>query len=208
MKGIIIVTLSCLLALATAGFCQDEEGLPPEWVFDDEEEIQNWGAPNHLVLPLELDEVKDKKGEDRTIVRLESTGGDPYVFPGGAWAGFDGTIGPFDGNKYTTIFIGIRADVANTWQIYYMTDEDGAYSERQRQNFQVAFSDDFLDLEFVMEEGGWQDEMITGFRIDPGTAAGVVSEIDYLSLRGIPEGLEQAVEYNGKLAVTWGTIKR
>jgi len=198
MKIIVIITLSCLLGLATVGLCQDEE-LPPEWLFDDEDEIAGWRGFNNL-LPLELDEVKDKSGEDRTVLLTVSTGGDPYVY-------LNMTI-PFDGGEYTTIYIGVRANVTNNWQIYYITDQDGAYSERQRQNFSVAASDDFLDLEFVMDFGGWQDEMVTEFRLDPGTAAGIEAEIDYISLRGIPEGLDKAVEYNGKLAVTWGTIKR
>lgn len=198
MKIIVIITLSCLLGLATVGLCQDEE-LPPEWLFDDDDEIVGWQGLNHL-LPLELDEVKDKSGKDRTVLLTVSTGGDPYVRPK--------MDTPFDGGEYTTIYIGVRANITNSWQIYYITDEDGAYSERQRQNFQVAASDDFLDLEFVMENGGWQDEVVTGFRLDPGTAAGVEAEIDYLSLRGIPEGIEQAVESNGKLAVTWGELKK
>ena len=68
-------------------------------------------------------------------------------------------------------------------------EEYGNYAEAQRQNFQVNASDDFQDLEFVMERGGWQERTITGFRLDPGTIGGVEAEIDYLSLRGIPEGV-------------------
>ena len=79
MKIIVIITLSCLLGLATVGFCQDEE-LPPEWLFDDDDEIVGWQNLNHLQ-PLELDEVKDKSGEDRTVLLTVSTGADPYVYP-------------------------------------------------------------------------------------------------------------------------------
>ena len=201
-----ITVLLCLLCLSTAGICQDEP-LAPEWLFDDEEEIATWGAPNQL-MPLELDEVKDKKGNTRTIVLTISTGGDPYIFPGGDWNGFGPDIEHFDGGEYDTIYIGVRANVTNTWQIYYITEEDMAYAEAQRQNFQVNASDDFEDLEFVMERGGWQERMVAGFRLDPGTEAGVEAEIDYLSLRGVPEDLvPKALEPGSKLAVTWGTIK-
>ena len=198
MRGIIIATLSCLLGLATVGLCQDEE-LPPEWLFDDDDEIVGWQNLTQL-LPLELDEVKDKSGEDRTVLLTVSTGGDPYVYTN--------VTMPFDGGEYTTIYIGVRANITNVWQIYYITEEDGTYSERQRQNFEVSKSDDFMDLEFVMENGGWQDEIVTGFRLDPGTVAGVEAQIDYISLRGIPDdALPKAVEYSAKLAFTWGGIK-
>lgn len=205
MRFIMVFLSICLLGLASIGICQDEE-LPPEWLFDDDEDIQKWSGANQLQ-PLELDEVKDKKGEIRTIVRLISTGTDPYIFPDGNWQGFVGDTLPFDGGEYPIIYIGVRANVTATWQIYYISEDDGAYAELQRQNFEVSASDDFLDLEFEMERGGWQDRIITGFRLDPGTVAGVESEIDYLSLRGIPEGIDQAVEYSEKLATTWGSIK-
>jgi hypothetical protein len=207
MKTAMMIALASLFGLLTSGVCQGQQ-LPPEWTFDDEDDIMNWGGINQL-LQLELDEVKDKKGETRTILRTVSTGSDPYVFPDGGWNGFIGDIDPFDGGEYDTIYIGVRANVTSTWQIYYISDEDGAYSEAQRQNFPVSASDDFEDLEFVMMEGGWQERMITGFRLDPGTLADVEAEIDYLSLRGIPEDVApKAVEYMEKLAVTWGDVKR
>ena len=207
MRTAMMIALAFLLGLLTLGVCQGQQ-LPPEWTFDDDDDIMNWGGINQL-LPLELDEVKDKKGETRTILRTVSTGSDPYVFPGGDWSGFTADIEPFDGGEYDTIYIGVRANVTSSWQIYYISDEDGAYSEAQRQNFPVSASDDFEDLEFVMVEGGWQDRMITGFRLDPGTLANVEAEIDYLSLRGIPEDVApKAVEYTRKLAVTWGDMKR
>jgi len=207
MRTAMMIALAFLFGLITSGVCQGQQ-LPPEWTFDDADGIMNWGGMNQLE-PLELDEVEDSKGETRTILRTVSTGSDPYVFPGGGWGGFTGDIEPFDGGEYDTIYIGVRANVTNVWQIYYISDEDGAYAEAQRQNFDVSASDDFEDLEFNMERGGWQERMITGFRLDPGTLAGVEAEIDYLSLRGIPEDVApKAVEYIGKLAVTWGDIKR
>ena len=207
MKGTIAITLLLLFVFPAAVMCQDEE-LPPEWTFDDEDEILTWGGMNQLA-PLEVDDVKDQKGNLRSILRTESLGGDPYVFPGGAWGGFVPDILPFDGGEYDTIYIGVRANVSSQWQIYYISKEDGGYAEAQRQNFQVNASDKFEDLEFVMERGGWQERTITGFRIDPGTVAGVIAEIDYVSLRGIPDdGTPKAVDYNGGLAITWGGIKR
>jgi len=208
MRSMLAIAILCLLAIPVIGICQDEEELPPEWTFDDDEDIRNWGGMNNLEA-LELDDVKDQKGEIRSVLLTVSTGVDPYVFPDGAWGGFIADVLPFDGGEYDTIYIGVRVNVSDTWQIYYISDVDGNYAEAQSQNFQVNATGKFEDLEFEMETGGWQDRMITGFRLDPGVAAGVEAEIDYISLRGIPaDAADQAVEYNGKLAATWGDIKR
>lgn len=206
MKVVILLASLCLLAFPAVVLSQQDE-LPPEWTFDDDDDIKNWGGINQLK-PLVIDDVKDKNGNPKSVLRTESTGGDPFVFPDGNWQGFIPDITPFDGGKYDRIYIGVRANVSSQWQVYYITEQDGAYSERQRDNFQVAATDDFQDLEFEMKTGGWQEEVITGFRLDPGTIAGVIAEIDYLSFRGIPEGSGQAVEYAGKLAAVWGAIKK
>jgi len=194
-----------LLGFSITGICQDN--LPPEWIFDDDEEIVHWSGMNQLA-PLELDTVNDKKGEKRNVLLTVSTGADPYVYPDGAGNGFIGDIEPFSGEDYGIIYIGVRVNVSNAWQIYYITGDDGTYSERQRQNFQVNATGDFEDLEFEMTEGGWQEKTITGFRLDPGTIAGIEAEIDYISLRGLPEGMLKAVDKVGKLAGTWGSLKK
>ena len=197
--------ISLLFGFSTKCMCQL---LPPEWVFDKKDEIANWGGINQLA-PLEIGTVTDEKGAKRTVLKTKSTGVDPYVFPDGGWAGFIPDIEPFSGAKYGTIYIGVRVNMANAWQIYYYTKEDPTYSENQRQNFQVDAIDVFKDLEFKMTEGGWKDKTIKGFRLDPGTAAGVEAEIDYISLRGLPEGIKKvAVDRNDKLATTWGNLKK
>ena len=207
MKSVIWIFALCLIGLPTLGICQGDEELPPEWVFDEEEEIEKWISMNQLAA-LELDEVEDKSGNNRTVLKTESLGGDPHVYlVGGGGEVVDG-INSFDGGEYDTIYIGVRVSKSGTWQIYYITKEDAQYSERQRQNFQVDKTDDFVDLEFKMETGGWQEETITGIRLDPGRVAGIEAEIDYISLRGVPEEDTKAVEFTGKLAVAWGAIKR
>ncbi|MBD3184906.1 hypothetical protein GF312_21670 [Candidatus Poribacteria bacterium] len=172
MRFFVFLLSLSLLFISIKGYCQDE--LPPEWLFDEDEDIQMWQGANQLEVP-ELDDVKDQKGETRSILRLVSTGGDPYIFPDGNWQGFIPDIIPFDGGEYDTIYVGVRTNVSSTWQVYYITEEDGVYAEAQRQNFQVNASDDFQELEFVMERGGWQERTITGFRLDPGNVAGVES---------------------------------
>lgn len=206
MKVFAVIILSCLFYTSMIALCQ-EKGLPPEWVFDNKDEIKNWGGLNNLQ-PLALETTKNKKGEKVTVLKTVSTGVDPYVFPDGNWQGFiPGTWEPFSGKEYPIIYIGVRVNVTDTWQIYYITDQDGAYSERQRQNFLVNTSDDFVDLQFKMTEGGWQEEEIRGFRLDPGISAGVEAEIDYISLRGVPGKAKSVVQYKEKLTTTWGKMK-
>jgi len=205
MKHIIILLSLFLLSIPLTGICQDK-GLPPEWNFDKKDEIKNWGSMNQLA-PLEIASVKDNDGQTRTILKTKSTGTDPYVFPDGGWNGFIPDVEPFDGKKYSIIYLGVRVNVANAWQIYYVTDQDAAYSERQQQTFQVNAVDNFQDIQFKMETGGWKEELIKGFRLDPGTAAGIEAEIDYISLRGVPGGPKALID-DGKLAVTWGKIRQ
>jgi len=201
---LLTVAFFLLIVFSITGICQDN--LPPEWVFDDDEEIVHWGGMNQLAA-LELDTVNDKSGEKRNVLLTVSTGADPYVFPDGDWNGFIPDIEPFSGKEYGIIYIGVRVNVSNQWQIYFVSEEDGTFTEAQRQNFQVDATGDFEDLEFEMTDGGWPEKSIKGFRLDPGTIAGIEAEIDYISLRGLPEGLEKAVDKAGKLAGTWGSLK-
>jgi hypothetical protein len=179
----------------------------PTWTFDDkdaEKELANWNARNQLEA-LKIEAVKDKKGEKRKVLITKSLGGDPYMYPGGNSGNADYV--PFDGTVYNTIYMAIRVNMANTWQIYYYSQEEPAWNENQRQNFEVTSVDDFEDIEVRMTRGGWDKRHGIRFRIDPGTAVGVEAEIDYISLIGSPNP-DQAVKPAGKLAVGWGLLKR
>ncbi len=179
----------------------------PEWTFDDlkeaKDELKEWVDLNQLS-PLEVDEVKDGSGKTRSVLKTESLGGDPYMFPGGGWnlRNYE----PFDGEEFDTLYIGVRVNAPNTWQIYYITEADGGWAELQRQNFEVAAVDDFEDIEVKLERGGWNERTVVGFRIDPGTAGGIEAEIDYISFNGNPNEAE-AVDPKAKLTTTWGTLK-
>ena len=196
-----IISMVLMLIVNLAVFAQ-----PPEWTFDDpdaEDELGTWGALNQLA-PLEIDEVKDGSGNTRLVLLTESLGGDPYMFPGGEWNVV--SYEPFSGEEYDTLYMGVRVNAANTWQVYYVTDADGAWGEVQRQNFDVNAVDDFEDIEVLLERGGWNLNTVLRFRIDPGTAAGIESEIDYISFTG-PPNVPQAVEAKGKLSTAWGAVK-
>lgn len=80
------------------------------------------------------------------------------------------------------------------------------WGEAQRQNYTVEATGKFEDLEVPVTRGGWNERTIVGFRIDPGTAANIEAEIDYISFTGIP-GEEATVKPVGKLSAVWGRIK-
>jgi hypothetical protein len=198
---LVFVAAAMLTAPASA-----QDGLVPQWLFDGsdaEDELLDWGALNAL-LPLEIDDVKDAAGETRSVLLTESTGGDPYMFPGANWntANYE----PFPGDTYNILSMSIRVNQAATWQVYYVTMGDLAWGEVMRQNFDIPAGDDFQDIEVVLERGGWQDDDVKIFRIDAGTAAGVAAEIDYISFTGPPAGAK-AVDAHEKLATQWAALR-
>jgi hypothetical protein len=180
-----LISLSLLLVvskLATA---------VPMWTFDDPDEIATWGAITDCSLSVE-----------NGMLKTESTTADPYFFPGGEWATADWE--PFSGAEHSTIYMRLKVNRAGEWQVYYTTEENGNWGEDQRQNFTVEATGDFADVTFVMERGGWQENTVNHFRIDPGVEAGITAEIDYISL----ESLATPVESKGKLAALWSALKR
>lgn len=190
--------------MTTCAFAQD--GLVPQWLFDGpeaEDELQDWGAVNQIT-PLEIDEVKDAAGETRGVLLTESLGNDPYMFPGADWN--NANYEPFPGDTYFTLSMSVRVNQAATWQIYYVTMGNLAWGEVMRQNVDIPAGADFQDVEVVLERGGWQDDDVKVFRIDPGTAAGVVAEIDYISFTGPPDGAK-AVDAHAKLATQWAALR-
>jgi len=181
---VIAISLSLFLTLSGSVMAA------PTWSFDDPEEIVAWEALNQMEYSVE-----------DGIFKTQSTGADPYFFPGGGWdlADWD----PFSGAEYPAIYMRLKVNMTNDWQIYYITEENDAWGEEQRQNFTVEAADGFTDVVFLMEAGGWQEHTVTHFRMDPGTIEGVIAEIDYMSL----EGPLAPVERTGKLVTLWGALK-
>lgn len=203
------VTISCILAFSALCFVLCAVGAepePPMWDFegkDGKDELKAWSAGNQLA-ELEIVEVKDKKGEKRSVLKTESLGGDPYMYPGGSGGAVN--YDPIDGTRYNILYMGIRVNIPNTWQIYYFSKQEQGWNENQRQNYQVNSVDDFEDIEVELTRGGWNERDGIRFRIDPGTAQGVEAEIDYISFTGSPNP-DQAVKPTGNIAVTWGSLK-
>ncbi len=183
-------TFACFF-IASLVFCYFGMAVAaPEWTFVDPAEIEGWSPGNQLNLSVE-----------NGVLKTASLGGDPYFYPGGDGGARDWE--PFSGNTHSTIYLGVKVNVTNTWQVYYVTEEEAGWAETQRENFEVEATGNFVDLAFVMERGGWQERTVTGFRIDPGTSEGVEAEIDYISLLGVPT----AVKAQGKVATSWARLK-
>jgi len=156
---------SFIVLLVTAG-----SGLAaPTWTFDDPCDTVPLHNVEHCIVVL-------RDG----LLKVVSTGTDPYFFRGGGWDFADWE--PFDGATYSTIYMRLKVNITSTWQVYYIAEENGEWGEEQQQDFNLEATDDFVDVVFVMERGGWQERTIKSLRIDPGTAAGVIAEIDYISL--------------------------
>ncbi len=180
------MAISLSLLLVVSGLAS----AAPTWTFDSPDDIASWTAINALNVVVE-----------DGMFKTESTGGDPYFFPGGDWNNADWD--PFPGAVHSTIYMRLKVNVTGDWQVYYTTEENAAWGEEQRQNFTVEATDDLTDVTFVMESGGWQEHSVNHFRIDPGTTEGVIAEIDYISL----EGVVSPVESKGKLPALWSKLK-
>jgi len=168
---------------------------PPEWTFDDVADLADWQDYHNLVPASTITKVKDSKGIERTVLRIVSTGDNPYIYAGGSVSRWE----PFDGYEYGTIYIGVRVDESDIWQVDYITGRNSEYNEEQSRRFRVDAKSDFVDLEFKMQ---W-DGLIRGFRIHPGTTGNKLTELDYVSLRA-PVVVTQSPR---RLATTWGRIK-
>jgi len=181
----------------------------PQWTFDEpdaEVELKNWIDLNDLE-PLRIETVKDQSGIERKVLITKSLGGDPYMFPGGGWNVAD--YEPFSGKEYPVLYLGVRVNKPDRWQVYWVSKEDTAWSEAQHQDFIVEAVDKFEDLAVEITAGGWQDKTILRFRIDPGTSPGVMAEIDYISFsEPIPPGGAYPVRLKSSLPLLWGELKR
>jgi len=107
MKLCITLVVFCLI-LATGALAA-----APRWTFDDPKDIATWSGINQCKISVE-------KG----VLKTESTGEDPYFFPGGEWNTVDWE--PFSGATYPTIYMRLKVNIKNDWQVYYVTKENTA----------------------------------------------------------------------------------
>lgn len=181
----------------------------PQWTFEEpdaEAELKNW-INLHQLEPLQIETVKDQKGIERKVLITKSLGNDPYMFPGGGWNAVN--YEPFSGKEYPVLYLGVRVNRPDRWQVYWISKEDTHWSEAQHQDFMVEAVDEFKDLAVEITAGGWQSKTILRFRLDPGTSPGVIAEIDYISFNGpIPPGGVYPVRLKSSLPLLWGELKR
>jgi len=165
---------------------------PPEWVFDNVTELSDWKDSHDIDPGMAIVKVRDIRGIERNVLKILSTGENPYIYPGGSVPNWE----PFSGYEYGTIYLGVRVQQSDIWQVDYLTNRTGSYEEGQSQKFKVEARQDFADLEFKMN---WES-MVRGFRIHFGTNKNRTIEVDYLSLRG-------PTKTQRKLSTTWGRMK-
>jgi hypothetical protein len=168
---------------------------PPEWTFDNVTELSDWQDYHDIAPEAAIIKARDSNGAERNVLRIVSTGDNPYIYPGGSVPTWE----PFSGYDNTTIYLGIRVQESDIWQVDYMTSRTGTYDESPSQKFKVDAKQDFVDLQFRMN---W-DSMIRGFRIHFGTSSDKLIEVDYVSLRGAVI----VTNTPRKLATTWGRMK-
>ena len=194
MRSVVVSVLICMFCLPSIVMARRDTG-PPEWTFNDSAELVDWQDHHNLKADPEIVKVRDSRGNERSVLVLESAGDSAYIYPGGEAARWE----PFDGYSNGTIYIGLRVSESDIWQVYYKTSKNGEYIREQSQQFEVEAGPDFVGIELEMH---WQN-MISGFRIHPGIRKNIRAEIDYLSLRGP----EEATQPTKKLATSWGRIK-
>ena len=191
MKIFVTSVLICMFCFPVTVMARRDIG-PPEWTFDDMAELADWRDSHNLVPVSTITKVRDSTGIERNVLRIVSTGDNPYIYPGGSVPTWE----PFDGYEHEIIYIGLRVEESDTWQVDYITSRDGEYNNEQSREFRVDAKPDFADIELKMQ---WEG-MIRGFRIHPGTTRNKVTELDYVSLRGPTQSPR-------RLATTWGRIK-
>jgi len=168
---------------------------PPEWTFDNATELAEWRDSHDLSATPSIVKVKTANGTERSILKITSTGDNPYIYPGGSVPSWE----PFSGYENNYIYIGVRVEKSDVWTVDYITGKNSEYSNEQSRRFNINASQDFQDIRLDMQ---W-DGIIKGFRIHFGTGRNKITEIDYLSLRGQVE----ATQTPRKLSTTWGRVK-
>lgn len=193
MKKFIIIFITFLICFPAISIARKDTG-PPEWTFDNAADLADW-RDFHDLSSLTTVKVKTPNGIERNVLKIVPTGDNPYVYPGGSVPSWE----PFNGYEHKYIYMSVRIDRTDIWQIEYTTSRTGDFSEGQSRKFVINGSQDFQELKLDMQ---W-DGMIRGFRIRLGTNKNKTIEIDYLSLRG-PITTSQTPR---KLSTTWGKVK-
>jgi len=194
MNKLIVIILVAIFCVPMLALARRDTG-PPEWTFDNVSDLADW-RDNYDLAPINaITKVKSTNGVERNVLTILPTGDKPYVYLGGVVASWE----PFSGYEHATIYLGVRVQKSDTWQVDYSTGTSSDFSEEQSRKFIVNSSPDFVDLKFDMH---W-DGMIRAIRVHFGLSKGNPIEIDYISLQG-PVTTSQPTK---KLATTWGKVK-
>jgi hypothetical protein len=194
MKRLIVFVIAIMFCSPVIASARRDVG-PPEWTFDNVADLSDW-RDAHDIEPISvITKIKDANGDERSVLRIIPTGDDPYVYPGGSVANWE----PFSGYEHSIIYIGVRLEKSDVWQVDYINSPNTEYDARRSKKFNISSNKDFVDLKLDMQ---WEG-LIKGLRIHLGTSKNKTIEIDYLSLQGPVRVSQQS----RKLATTWGKVK-
>ena len=194
MKKFIAFVMAIVFCFPILAAARRDTG-PPEWTFDNVTDLSDWRDTHDIAPIATIAKVKSANGEDRNVLIILPTGENPYVYPGGAVANWE----PFSGYDHGAVYLGVKLEKSDVWQIDYLNSPNTEYNERQSRKFTINATGDFVDIKLDIQ---WEG-IIRGFRIHFGTNKNKSIEIDYLSLQGPVKASQQS----RKLATTWGKVK-
>jgi len=182
------VACLCVLALVLSAYHSAlqaaDSPVVHRWDFLSPDSTEGWQAGEGL---------KDLAVVDSKL-RMTLTAVDAYLFAPPVEVPLDGCV----------IRIRLRGPCTGPTQVYWRTELDPTFSERQTMtletlgagaNFDPGGSDGFVTLEFPIGAPADTARLLTGFRIDPynaGTPAGVARlvEIDFVEVQRRPPAIE------------------
>ncbi|HOQ90703.1 MAG TPA: hypothetical protein PLX03_11240, partial [Candidatus Hydrogenedentes bacterium] len=146
------------------------------WNWDTNGNLEGWGSPNQIT-------GLTASGGAMTG---QTTGGDPYVYSP------DNLNLSGSAHRWIKIDLQTSATSARTWQIFFITNADGSWSEAKSVTFTVQPGRDFYQIHVprrLAEESKanvWDGQTIRQLRLDTGDQSGITFQIHSLAVEGYP----------------------
>lgn len=133
------------------------------WEFKEDEE--GWGRPNKLSI----------EGVSNGWLKLEITGGDPYIYSPPAQ--IDASV-----KKY--VVLRMKSDKTTSAQLYWITEDDRKWAEDKVSVFGMRSGTEEYTVN--LESPTWKGTVV-GLRLDPGSGPDGKIEIDYLRILALAQ---------------------
>lgn len=139
----------------------------PVWEFNVDDDLSDWAPVNDLA-PFEV------KGG---ILRTRSTGGDPYMHSPPIRV---------EATKLRKLVLRLRAQFPAgahpVGQVFWVREDDPNWSESKSVKFPIPTDGQWHELSFDLSQSPEWRGIVTQIRLDPGSGAGIVVELDYVRL--------------------------